>query len=542
MTDVVTNFSGDAKELLAEMNKIYRENLRLREANQEAAKQSKKHHDEAMSFAKEQIHTVTGMVTGLFTVEKAIETVTEAYHGWQERIEKAGQAQKETNETMLRGIAISGQAKNAVPIQQALSSIPGLPPLEAAKAYEAARAGAPLETDWRRTVGLVGSAGAGIRGLGVGADVPQFVGRAAQVSTLFPDRSTDEIADITRLLENKLGKHADRFFGERKFPDLRKLVESGAFQSPEEALGTAVVAADRNPQLIKGYATATEKHWERPHGRSAMRTAHGRGLAALAKATSAEERGRIIRENPEAAAAAGLEGIEKFPWEMGTEVGQSLTNQHGVLSQEARDLAAGRAGRQLQAAQHESDELATAKRRRGLAEIENRSDTAQKIFETHLESSGIGDGIGGAVSESLQRARWKTAVLSGYMNAPFTGRDPYYAALKGYGSGTGPNQASEYLETRNRVEGYRRFDDAGQETAAGEFADAASRHFGRPLNEAERGLLKDADEAGALDALKQGNKTAEEQRQILEELKDFFKSQVPNSGPAVINNNNERGR
>jgi len=262
-------------------------------------------------------------------------------------------------------------------------------------------------------------------------------------------------------------------------------------------------------------------------------------LLALSKGKTPQERARIIRENPEAASAAGLEGATRFLWVEGANVGRSLTSEHGVLAGEARALAADREGRQLQSAQHEADELARAKRSRGFGEVENRQDTAAKIFETHLESSGLGNGIGGAVSEFMQRRRWGLAILSGYLNQHQTNRDPYYAALKGYGTGSGPDQAQEYLETRNRVEGYRILDDSGRPTLAAGLAGEIASRRGKPLSEAERGVMKTADETGAFDHIKDLKTATQEQTVVLREIARMLNPNIP-GGPAVVNSENER--
>ncbi len=380
--NVGVTFSGNAGQLQAQYQKLLNMQQQMQGQMGQTAKQSKEHHDAAMHYAKEQIGELTGMAMGLVSAGKAVEAITEGYHEWHAETRALASELRIVNQEVLKGIAISGQAKNAPEILAGLKNIPGMTRKEAGEVYAGVHEGAPLETNPKRLLSMVKAAGQ-VKSLGVGVEGEDFGKFTGMLSELMPGKAAD-LADMAWTARTKLGRNYESFKSRRQFPNLRALTDLGIFGSPEESLGFAIQGADQSPEMAGKIKEAVEKNYEKPRG-IAGHSAHGKGLTALSKAKTPAERWEVIRGNPNAAAAVGLEGLQRFDWESAGRITEDLRGSRGAISRDREQIAGTREGRGLQAERGLDVQLEESKEARG--ETGTSEVRAQKILDTSLNGS-----------------------------------------------------------------------------------------------------------------------------------------------------------
>jgi len=379
---VQQTFTGNANQLLAELKRLESQNLKLQQGQAQHAAQSHRQHNEALKFADEQVRAAKrqalGWVTGFVSIERGIDGVKEAYAELGHLMSEVAEKAKENNIEILRSIGLAGEAARAGEIYSRLGKVPGVARSDAAAAYEGVRSGAPNALDLDKRLSLTESVSRYAR-LGQHIDLRQMGTHAGMMSELFPGKSPDEIADITRVAEQKLGDFAGPFFSRRQFPKIRKLVKLGVYGSEADALGELIPAASDNPTLATELEAATEKRWEKVRGHAAH-TEKGKAENRLASAKTPAERAAILRSlNPEIAGELGVHWAAGASPEKSAAVAQAIREAQGNLGREETAFARTPTGAEAQA--NYAAETATGKvEEESYVDAEEKESRANKAF------------------------------------------------------------------------------------------------------------------------------------------------------------------
>ena len=352
-------FTGDVNQLMSELRRLEAQNKKIHDTQAQGARQSKKHHDDAMSYAKEQVGFLKGAALEYLSLEGAIGSVTTAYSEMRERVKGIAEAQKSVNEELLRGISLSGEIAKSAEITARLKSIQGVTPLQTADAFSGVRSGASQETSLARRLDLTEHV-AKFGKLGIGLDLRDLGEKSGQISEMFPGKSPEDVVDLTRVAEGKLGNRADRFFSARQSPSIRHLVKSGAYGSEDQAFAEMLTAGIENPTLAKELDSALEKGWQKPHGHEAH-TAEGKAKVRLAMAKSKAEQLDILKSlAPEIAAGLGVAGISGLNPDRVAANLKAVREAHGDFEREFAGIAKTPAGRRAEVEQEHAVEAKKA--------------------------------------------------------------------------------------------------------------------------------------------------------------------------------------
>ncbi len=290
MADIVTKFSSDDKEMIVAFErqekllaKMREQLTQVKKAGEEAAES----HNKGAEFLVEQVGALKTMAAGYFTVEKAIEVVSEAYGEWAEQIDQLSEKHEEFERAIIRTIAKTGELKNATQITHALESIKGATPEQGRQAYEAISGSAPMIGLGKKLELAKETAPMGATGI----DLNEFGSVAGQLAKIFPGKTPQDIADMTAALQRQTGSDFGAFGEHKTARAIGSLLKSGAVKTPEEALslGVAAHAADLKPGILETLAAATTE----PLDKHKIKT---QDLVKFSKA-GPEERMRMLREN-----------------------------------------------------------------------------------------------------------------------------------------------------------------------------------------------------------------------------------------------------
>lgn len=117
MSDVLTTFTSDIKRIEADMAKLHRENVKMREDLRNIGKQSKENHEDSRNFISDQIAGIGQMAAGYVSLQSAIGVVKRSYSDWIQVMQKADAQAKTLQQTILKGALATGNIQNANKIQ-----------------------------------------------------------------------------------------------------------------------------------------------------------------------------------------------------------------------------------------------------------------------------------------------------------------------------------------------------------------------------------------------------------------------------------------
>jgi transposase len=132
---------------------------------------SKESHAVAQGFAAQQVQSAAQMVVGLFTVERAVSAVSQAYREWGRTLEETGKKAKDTHEKLQQQMTRMGM----------LANLPGIEKWAAGQ-IAGRYGGATHATREQLTAGFVGAAtGAPELGMAKHREIALAAGQMAAV-------------------------------------------------------------------------------------------------------------------------------------------------------------------------------------------------------------------------------------------------------------------------------------------------------------------------------------------------------------------------
>jgi hypothetical protein len=414
MSEIVTSFKSDDKEIMAAFSKQQQEIEKLRKAWVAAKDSAKQANDETKEGAKylgDQVASVKGLVTGLFTVDKLIQGVTAAYSDWADDVKDLADKHKTFEENLIRTITKAGQLRNAATIEQSLGGITGATRDQGAAAYGGVAGAAPNMGLGRQLAIAKAIAPYGA----TGADLGEFGTVAGKVAELAPGKSAGDVADLVASLQQQTGSDFGSFADAGTMRAVQSLLASGAVKSPEEALGLGVSAhgANLKPGILTEIARATTE----PIDQSKLKS---EDMVRFSKA-GPEQRMEMLRGN--AAVRQAMLGDNAVMMQM-------LPGGAGPAAQLAEDQRkdlAGRVGSQLLESQAgsraASAQLTEERRDKQSQEFWSTQAGYASSMNSTLKSAGMTDPYGyGYASRTIYANSFRAATLMG--------QDPEKAAIE----------------------------------------------------------------------------------------------------------------
>lgn len=257
MSEIVTKFSSDDKEMTAAFQRQQREIEKLREGLRRAKEDgaaAAEVHKEGSRFLSEQAKSIGNMVAGLVTVDKLAQIAREAYSDWSDDVKELADQHKTLEETLIRTITKAGQLANAPQIEKALAAIPGATRGQGAAAFGGVAGAAPGMSLGRQLAISRSIAPYGATGI----DLGEYGTVAGKVAELAPGKSAGDIADLVASLQQQAGADFGEFGNANTMRAVQSLLSSGAVKTPEEALGLGISAhgANLKPGILTDIARA----------------------------------------------------------------------------------------------------------------------------------------------------------------------------------------------------------------------------------------------------------------------------------------------
>ncbi|MGD9719784.1 MAG: hypothetical protein AB7O59_01045 [Pirellulales bacterium] len=454
MGTVETKFTSDATQLERAYDKLYRDNVRMKQSMADVGRESKKQHGEVMGYLTSQTNAIKGLALGFASAGTAVGLVTsavsEARQEMAELVAKTRDAQKE-----FAALAIaSGNASRAGELEQKLRAIGGMTAEQKLTAYGAAAAtGGSLDANLEIVKALAPLAASG--------KAPELAGVAGQMGDL-TNLSPAQRANLATYLSEELRGNRDQLTAIKSTGAMRRLIDSGAVDA-FSAIGMEMAAVkDANrPGLPAAFAAAVDRTYEAPKlkGRTKL-TADELGQSRLAAAKDANERVRLIL-NDEAAGRYALPN-EYDAMQRLLPLGQARTaalkkNYGTAISRSAAGLQTSGAARETEAIQFLSVEQEVGEEDR--AARGRRLERAQQALDAAQNRRGMG-GFNKAVG---RMEFWFNRQL---MRAVGSGSDPMLDALSITGS-EGPAAMQGFTRAENIAKGFGMYDSEGRLTKQG---------------------------------------------------------------------------
>lgn len=267
MSDVKTKFTSDAQQAIKEIEKLQKSMVKLREENAALASGTRQAARENRTFYSEQIRGATHMVTGLFTVHKAVHLVTDAYREWRQEVKLLGEESKKQAADLTHTLAKTGDLLAGKQVEAFIARSEVDADVMRASIEGVSDAAPTLPLKRRLDLSLQAGRSAVAHGdpTGVG-------GLLGQVVKIDPRLSADDALDVATMLRQSAGGRAAELSGRKSIQSAEMLVGSGA-ASPEDALGllTAVLRNEGDVKTVDKIAARIAEPGERVKARRGHR-------------------------------------------------------------------------------------------------------------------------------------------------------------------------------------------------------------------------------------------------------------------------------
>lgn len=243
MADMTLKWEAHDKNVVAELEKMNKAMEQLKETNKKLSEESKEHHQATHGFMQEQVHEISGMVTGYLTMGTAIEGLKAGYDGWLEKLKETGREHAQFTKDLLRDIAAAGDATQSDRIEEWAKHGAGTPDQmrQAYRGVRGANPGLPLD----QTLDIAGQVAIQAP---TQIDMSTAGGAAGTLKRFAPDKSAGDIADLSVFFRDKLQGGEAKLLDDSFMRNVSKLTDSGAMTF-EEAMGLGASAVSKNQKL-----------------------------------------------------------------------------------------------------------------------------------------------------------------------------------------------------------------------------------------------------------------------------------------------------
>jgi len=241
MGTVKTTFVSDDKSALAALKRLQKENDVLKQKTADVGKVSTQATNQAIKgwggvrFASERATNVSRVALDLLA------HLTDATREWNEQTAAAAAAQRDLGAAVASTLQRSGQSGITAQVRQSLAGMQGVSFEQAQGLFAAASESGPL-VDPQRRLQITETASRAVAGLGA-TGAGQVARDLGSLTQLLGDRSTDDLADVSTVLRQRLGDDLSRL-GERPNQEQMALLQGRGY-SQDEALAALALAQER---------------------------------------------------------------------------------------------------------------------------------------------------------------------------------------------------------------------------------------------------------------------------------------------------------
>src|ERR1051326_415129 len=141
MSTVTTTFTSEDKDVVAALQRMTNETVKLREENKKLKEETHASGEKFKESLHEASNELVGNVAKLGTVAGAVGLVKEAYGEWHTKIKELSAISSRSHRELIADMAKVGDLAHAAEFQRFLKEVPGALPAEAKLAYAGVRAG-----------------------------------------------------------------------------------------------------------------------------------------------------------------------------------------------------------------------------------------------------------------------------------------------------------------------------------------------------------------------------------------------------------------
>ena len=194
-------FSGDSKDLVKAYQDVQRENIKLREENRRTVEESKRGSREIVEGFGEQLKGIGQTVIGLYSLERAVDTVKEAYADYTKELKELGEEQKRQAADRARALGSAGNIPKTRAFERASQGGTFGTAAEFTQAFGAA-GDVARNLSYERKVGIAHFAAEG----SVLKDPAELARAAGAIAEMMPQKGNQEAVDLAYRLQQLTGR------------------------------------------------------------------------------------------------------------------------------------------------------------------------------------------------------------------------------------------------------------------------------------------------------------------------------------------------
>jgi hypothetical protein len=211
------------------------------------------HHGAISHFLSEQSTELVGIGTSYVSITKGIEMAMDMVGEWRNRVKELGQEHENVAKNLTQALHSGGMMKFGPELEEfARGGAGGIAtPDDVIKAMSGAMAGAPkASAEEIRALSTEG-----VKGAALGVDPKERTTLIAKLHTLFPEKSANDLADVSQFATQMAGTHADQLTSAPFAKAIRYLKAGGLGSDEAGSLATSFLQSD---EKMKSFAELGE--------------------------------------------------------------------------------------------------------------------------------------------------------------------------------------------------------------------------------------------------------------------------------------------